>query len=170
MATTADDPFATLAELMGRLEWTLDANEEGTATGALEDLSNWARHYGRNWDATAAPRLVKTLVLSAAVRYMRNPDGYTTSRAGDETVGWAEHGSQTGNANFLDHEIAALKALARPNATFGTGILTAYGPQRLYGPDGLPPVAGRRYFNPDGTVPVEGGGDPFHLYSDETPW
>lgn len=149
------DPFATLVELKGRLEWTLDADEERAATGALEDLSEWARYYGRNWEVAASPRLVKTLVLGAAARFMRNPDGYTQSRAGDETLGWTDRGVESGTATFARHEIDALRALVRP-AAFGTLSMTAWGPQRMVAADGM--------------VPVAGGGDKFPLFSDGTPW
>jgi len=149
------DPFATLIELQGRLEWTLDADEERAALGVLEDLSAWARHYGRNWDALTAPILVKTLVLGAAARFMRNPDNYTTSRAGDETVGWTDRGAEVAAQPFTPSEIVALKALVRPVA-FGSVSMTAWGPQKLDATVGL--------------VPVVGGGDPFPLFSDATPW
>lgn len=151
----ATDPFATLIELKGRLEWTLDADEERAATGVLEDLSSWARHYGRNWTSVNAPILVKTLVLGAAARFMRNPDNYTTSRAGDETVGWTDRGAEAAAQPFTDSEIIALKLLVRPVA-FGSVSMTAWGPQSQRVPDGL--------------VPVVGGGDPFPLFSDATPW
>jgi hypothetical protein len=165
------DPFATLDELQGRLEWTLNADEEGTGTGALEDLSNWARFYGRNWEADAAPRLVKTLVLSAAAQFMRNPDAYVTSRAGDEAVSWPDRGVAAGTATFATSAIKALKLLARPTGGFGTGIMTAWGPQKLYGSDGrLPPVAGEKWAPAEGEVPLEGGQSPFPLFNDETPW
>ena len=163
------DPFATLDELKGRLEWTLDADEERAADGALVDLSAWARHYGRNWEADAAPILVKTLVLGAAARFMRNPDNYTTQRTSDETVGWTDRGAQAAAAPFTDTEIAALKLLVRPVA-FGSVSMTAWGPQRLRGSDGLTPVAGELQFTEDGLVPVEGGGDPFPLFDNEEPW
>ena len=166
------DPFATLIELKGRLEWTLDADEERAAEGALEDLSNWARYYGRNWEADAAPRLVKTLVLGAAARFARNPDAYITSRAGDETVGWTDRGAESGTAKFAAHEITALKLLARPTGAFGTGIMSAWGPTKLYGSDGrLPPVAGEKWAPAEGEVPLEGGGEPFPLFSsDDDTW
>lgn len=163
------EPFATLIELKGRLEWTLDADEERAATGALEDLSNWARHYGRNWEADAAPLLVKTLVLGAAARFMRNPDNFTTSRDGDETVSWTDRGAQAAAQPFVESEIIALKALVRP-VVFGSVGMTAWGPQRLRGADGLTPVAGESPFTEDGLVPVEGGGDPFPLFSNDEPW
>ena len=163
------EPFATLIELQGRLEWTLDADEERAATGVLEDLSAWARHYGRNWDALTAPILVKTLVLGAAARFMRNPDKYTTSRAGDETVGWTDRGAEAAAQPFIPSEIVALKALVRPVA-FGSVSMTAWGPLRLRGSDGLTPVAGELQFTADGLVPVQGGGDPFPLFDNKTPW
>ena len=81
------EPFATLDELKFRLPWTLDTDEERDASGALEDASDLARGYGRDWvDAPDAPRLVRTLVLKAVKRYMNNPEGITQSRAGDETL------------------------------------------------------------------------------------
>jgi hypothetical protein len=148
-------PFATLNELKGRLEWTLDTAEERAATGALEDLSEWARYYGRNWEVNASPRLVKTLVLGAAARFMRNPDSYTLSRAGDESLGWTDRGAESGTATFTKNEIEALRMLVRPVA-FGTAAMTAWGPMRTVAPDGM--------------VPVAGGGDKFPLFSDDTPW
>jgi len=53
-------------------------------------------------DAVDGPRtelltrsLVRTLVLRCAARYMRNPDGYVTSRAGDETLTWSDIGASS---------------------------------------------------------------------------
>lgn len=107
------DPFATLEELEARLEWTLDDGERRIAQGALESLSDDARFYGRAWlNAQSAPRQVKNLVLKAASRFMRNPDGYTTSRAGDETLAWTDRGENSGEAEFTEREIKALKAMA----------------------------------------------------------
>ena len=66
------EPIATLKELIQRLDWTLDADELRIAAGALEDASDLARGYGRDWDTESAPRLVRTLVLKARKRYMNN--------------------------------------------------------------------------------------------------
>ncbi|MFF4510596.1 hypothetical protein [Streptomyces mirabilis] len=99
--------FATLDELKARLDWTLDADEERIATSALEDASDLASfHAGRDWPAPAsAPRLVRTLVLKACKRFMDNPQGYTQSRAGDETLGWNDsQGENAGTVYFTGDE------------------------------------------------------------------
>ena len=104
--------YATLDELKGRLDWTLDTDEERIATGALEDASDLAAHYGRDWEEGSAPRLVRTLVLKASARYMRNPGGYTQSRAGDETLGWNDSaGENAGTVYFTDEEQKLLGSL-----------------------------------------------------------
>ncbi|WP_234373371.1 hypothetical protein [Streptomyces sp. H-KF8] len=50
---------------------------------ALDDASDLAATYGRDWPEDTAPRLVNTLATKSAARYLRNPNGYTQSRAGD---------------------------------------------------------------------------------------
>lgn len=112
-----DDAYATVDEVQARLEWTLDTGERNVAQGALEELSDWARHYGRHWPVATVPASVKRLVIRAAARYMRNPDGYEQSRAGDETVIWNHAANTPGSAEFSDMEIKAIKATARPLAS-----------------------------------------------------
>lgn len=149
------EPFATLAELQDRLDWTLSPDEERIARGALEDASDLAREYGKNWtDAASAPRLVRTLVLTACTRYMRNPDGYTTSRAGDETLAWGELGDKAGSVYFTEAEQRMLGGKAGRSGLHSV-LVSSWGPQRSA---------------PVGMVPVEGGGDPVPLYSSEEPW
>lgn len=148
------EPFATVDELKARLDWDLEPDEERAAAGALEDLSEWARYHGRNWTKDNAPRLVRSIVLSAAARYMRNPDGYTQSRAGDETLAWTDRGHESGSAYLTRNEIESIKRLARP-ATFGTVVVSAWGPQRSR------PSAGY--------VPTPGGA-PFPYYAGPGPW
>lgn len=83
------------------------------ATGALEDASDLAATYGREWGEDTAPRFVRTLVLKSAVRYVRNPNGYTQSRAGDETLAWSDaHGRDSGSVYFTRDEIRLLEELA----------------------------------------------------------
>lgn len=149
-------PFAEISELQGRLDWTLDVDESRIGTDALIDLSDWARHYGREWpDPALAPRLVKTLVLSAAARYVRNPEGYVQSRAGDETVILPDRGDEAGAATFNTREIKALQALAGKTGIVSVAV-TAWGPQRNMGAS---------------YVPVGYGGDPFPLYANaDDPW
>jgi hypothetical protein len=108
------DTLATVDDLIDRLEWTLDSDEERAAIGALEDLSDDARFYGSDvWqDQATAPAQVQRLVLKAAARWMRNPDGYTQSRAGDETLAWGNRGEASGSPTFTENEIKMLVALA----------------------------------------------------------
>lgn len=107
------DPFASLEELENRLDWTLDEGEERVAETALEDASDLARAYGREWDVLTAPRLVRTLVLKAASRYMKNYQGYILSRAGDETVQWSDKaGEDMGTVYFSKPEVKLLQELA----------------------------------------------------------
>lgn len=107
------DMIASLEELQARLDWTLPVEEEGVARGALTDLSEDARTYGQaGWTSITAPALVKSLVLRAAARYMRNFEGFAQSRAGDETVVWMEHDRAPDTAEFSQAEIARLADLA----------------------------------------------------------
>jgi len=150
--------FATLDELRDRLDWTLDPDEERLAASALEDASDEARMHGRDWTTEHAPRLVKTVVLKAVVRYLRNPDGYVSSRAGDETLTWSDRGDpNAGAVSFTRDEIALLRELAGKRAGLTSAPITAWSqrPHR-HGP---------------GYVPVDGGGTVFPLFSHEDdPW
>lgn len=153
------EAFAELSDLKDRLDWTLDENEERIATTALEDLSDEARFYGKPWtDPALAPRMVRKMVLAAAVRYMRNPDGYTTSRAGDETLSWNEQrDGQAGSAHFTDIEIKALRRMAG-----ATGLVTV--PMTHFGKMRTQP-------GDAGWVSTGEGNKPFPLFRDATdPW
>lgn len=88
------ESVVSLEELQARLEWTLDADEERIAMLALERLSDEAAAIGdAGWvTPQSTPNQVKRIIIAAAARWLRNPDLYATSRAGDEGVGWhAEH-------------------------------------------------------------------------------
>lgn len=151
------DPFATVVELQERLDWTLSDGEQKVALGALEDLSEWARHYGRDgWDATNCPSMVKRLVLGAAARFMRNPEGYQTSRAGDETVDW-QRSDNPGTASFNTQEQRAIWRIANPGSTGLHSLqIAAYS-------------GGAKV--DDNYVPVgDGDGEPFPFYSNGGPW
>lgn len=152
--------FATLDELKNRLDWTLDADEERIAQAALEDASDLACHYGKEWaDAPSAPRMVRTLVLRACKRYMDNPQGYNQSRAGDETLGWSDKAPQAGDAagsvHFNKGEQALLRGLAGGRPGIYSAPISAWGPQRK---------------SPVGMVPVDYDGDPFPMFAGDEPW
>ena len=171
MTTPTSDAFASLDELKHRLDWTLSVDEERIGEAALEDLSNEARMHGRDWpDPVKAPRMLKTLVLKAAQRYMRNPEGYVQSRAGDETVSWSDNHAPQGSAEFSSTEIMLIERLAgKTGGTIGSAPVVAgdglnkyrTGYRDLY--DDCP--------SNEGYVPVVGGGKGFPLFrSDESPW
>lgn len=149
--------FATLTELQDRLEWDLDSGEQKVAAFALESLSDDARTFGReDWpEAPAAPRQVRNIVLKAAARYMRNPDGYITSRAGDETVTFTDRGHGSGSPEFTRDEIRQIQRLAGQRGL--VSVLIVHGSDKTTEREGL--------------VPVDYGGKKFPLYSsDESPW
>lgn len=155
------EPLATLDDLKGRLDWTLDADEERVAEAALEDASDMARHYaGRDdwYDAASAPRMARTLVLKACKRHMNNASGYTQSRAGDETLGWNDSaGENAGTVYFTADEIKTLAGLGGRRPTLGSVPIVAWEAK---------PVADA------GLVPVDyEGGDPFPFFADPSePW
>lgn len=144
------DTIATTDDLQARLDWTMDSGELGVAQGTLDDLSDDARYYGDvNWDSGTAPRQVKNLILRAAARYMRNPDGYTQSRAGDEMLQWAD--GTTNNAAFNAQEITMLGDIAgRSRSTVHSVEMVAYDPKRR---------KRARYINPHTRWMGEGRGD-----------
>jgi len=150
--------FATLDELKARLDWTLDADEERIATSSLEDASDLARGYaGRDWTSSTAPRLVRTLVLKACKRYMTNPQGYTQSRAGDETLGWNDtQGENAGTVYFTGDEQKMLAELGGRKTGLVSAEITAWNGRIHRGP---------------GYVPAAGSSKQFPLFADEVePW
>jgi hypothetical protein len=154
--------FATLDELKARLDWTLDADEERIANSALEDASDLATHYaGREWPEGAAPRMVRTLVLKAAKRYLNNPAGYTQSRAGDETLGWNDsQGEDAGTVHFTGDEQRLLREIGGRKPGLVSVPVTAWNSVRRPVVVGLVPVAQPA---PDAK--------PFPLFGDEVePW
>lgn len=141
------EPFAELEELLARLDWDLSTQELSMAEGALEDASNLVRAEGRNWTRENAPALAKTITLAAARRYMVNPDGYTQSRAGDETLAWAEQGDNAGTVYLTKGEIKLIHRIVRPSGLHSVPLV-AWGPIAAPTPQ---PVQ----------VPIEDGSKPF---------
>lgn len=82
--------LASVADLEARLGRQLDQIERVRALAVLEDVSSLARDVaGRtflNEAGTAIeglPSTVRSVVIKAAERAMRNPDGYTAESVGD---------------------------------------------------------------------------------------
>lgn len=147
------DSFASLFDLTDRLDWTLSDDETRVAEAALEDASELACLYGRpTWTKANAPRQLKTLILRSVVRYMRNPEGYIQSRAGDETVIWSDTRTPGGTFEFTADEQALIGQLAGRTKAFGSVPITAWGTNLRRGA---------------GFVPVEGTGKPFPLFAED---
>lgn len=151
------EALVTIEELTPKLPFTMDADEAREAEGALEYLSDDARLYGRRTWATPAttPRQVKNLILRACVRHMKNYEGYTQSRAGDESVSWTDRGEAAGAAYFTEREIRALKTIAGNSAFYSVNAV-AHGKSDRY---------------IEGLVPDEGSNEPIQMFaSDGDPW
>jgi hypothetical protein len=77
---------------------------------------------------------------------MRNPDGYTQSRAGDESLAWNDAaGENAGTVYFTEGEIKLLRSLAGKTPTLASAPISAWGPQRK-APIGLVPTRGGKSF------------------------
>lgn len=139
MSTT--DPFASLEELKARLDWELDTDEVRIASSALVDASDLARFYGKEWDTTTAPRLVKTLVLKACKRYMDNPAGFVISRAGDETL-TRHDDADSGDVHFTKDEQRLLADLAGVKGGIFAVEVQAWKTKLPEGGNGYVPVSG----------------------------
>ena len=152
---TADEPLATLEDLRLRLDFALDADEERVGRAALEDLSNEARALGSpSWSTpNSTPSYVRTLILKAASRYLKNVEGYVQSRAGDESVQWAEIPGIMGTASFTADEERKIASQARPSALINSNTY-AYSNRR----------AGYGFV--EYMVPVHGGGQWFPFLDD----
>lgn len=154
------EPLATIAELAERLGFVMDEDETREALGALQDLSDDARHYGSDaWQTPAeAPRPVVNLVLRAARRHMKNPDGFTSSRAGDESVAFNEKGEDAGSAVFTRAEQDRL-------AEWGGSKKVGFWSVGAY-------AYGRKFRKRvEGLVPDEASNEPIQMFScDEEPW
>ena len=152
--------LVTLDELSARLPFALDEDESREAEGALADLSFDAQSFGSaNWTEPAVtPQAVKNLIVRAAARHMKNYEGYTVSRAGDETVQWAEQ-DVAGQATFTDEEKRMLRQMGGRGPFIGGVGVYAYTNKPA-----LPAVA-----VPVDYAPLMRTSD-FPLFADEEPW
>src|SRR6478736_282184 len=105
-------PFATLQELKDAVEFEVDDGLARLATGTLDEVSDLIRTHGLNWEPESAPGFIKKLTIKATARFLRNPDAYTTSRAGDEMLGWRDQGEEAGGAFLTRAEIGAIRRLS----------------------------------------------------------
>jgi hypothetical protein len=113
-----EEALISLDELADVLDWEMSDEERRLASGVIESLSDEARLTGSTaWlGAYCTPGPVRRIVRTAAARFMRNPDGYVQSRAGDETVVWSDKTRPV--AEFTETEVNAIRSYAgRGNVT-----------------------------------------------------
>jgi hypothetical protein len=81
-------PLAQVEDLADRLGRDLtDASEVRRAAAALDDASGMVRdESGRDWVDDPAPQPLVTVVLAAALRVLRNPEGYLSQTTGPFSV------------------------------------------------------------------------------------
>jgi hypothetical protein len=142
-------PFATLTELKDAVEFEVDDGLARLATGTLDEVSDLIRTHGLDWDTDNAPGYVKRLTIKATARFLRNPDAYTQSRAGDETLGWRDQGEEAGGAYLTRAEIEAVRRLSGSSGFASVQV-----------------IGWRTASRPNLYVPVEGGGKPFPFRPD----
>lgn|SRR5690606_2766567 len=83
-------PLATVADLEARLGREFDETETARATALLEDASALVRDVaGKTWidpeteELLPVPGSIRWVVLRAAERAVRNPEGFSAESAGD---------------------------------------------------------------------------------------
>lgn len=147
--------LASLEELQASIEWTLSEEEAGLAAHALEHASELVKLYGLPWTPASVPPLVKRIVISATARFLRNPDGYVQSRAGDETVAWSpDSAAASGGVTLTKDEIDIVEKFAG-RSTLDSWELSAWGPSTYPNPRGYTDY-----------VPTQPPGDPFPFWGE----
>lgn len=147
--------LATLDELQASIEWTLSEDETGLAAYALEHASELVKTYGLPWTPESVPPLVKHIVIAAAAKFLRNPDGYSQSRAGDETVAWSSEAA-SGGVTLTPDQIDLCERMAG-RSSLDTWEVTAWGPSTY------PRSRGYTEY-----VPTQPGTTPFPFWGE--PW
>lgn len=152
-------PLTSVTEVDKGLDFDLEDDLSHIAMTAIEDLSDDARYFGLStWTSPeTTPVQVCRLVRRAAIRYMKNYEGYVTSRAGDETLVWSDLGDQAGSPYFTDQEKTMLASYQMGRATLTTAGISAWGTK-------IRPVSA-------GLVPTGANSKPFPLFaSEDSPW
>ncbi|WP_327073324.1 hypothetical protein OG196_15150 [Kitasatospora purpeofusca] len=76
-------PLATVDQLTARLGYPLTGPDLTMAEAALADASAMVRAHGLPWtDPATVPDVVRSVVLAAAERRVRNPEGYRMEMQG----------------------------------------------------------------------------------------
>ncbi|SCL33023.1 Phage protein Gp19/Gp15/Gp42 [Micromonospora nigra] len=136
-------PLAPVAELERRLglaPGTLAGSDLVRAGVALEDASTLVRaEAGTDWLAedgvtVTAPAVVLTVVLGAALRAYRNPDGYSGESVGEYSYQYAREAT---SGYLTSAEVAIVRRAAGKLA--GSGVYTVRTPSAYVNPDAPEP-------------------------------
>lgn len=121
------EPLADLDQLTVRLGYQLDPTESALALAALSDASAMVRAYGLPWtDPATAPAVVVSVVLAAAERRVRNPEGYRAESQGGYQYQLPAM-APTGVA-LTDAEIRLIRAEAGAGGLYAVPIVRFGGP------------------------------------------
>lgn len=123
------EALVSIEELKERISLTLSPADEREALMALETLSDAARRLGLpTWTTPEnTPDAVKRLIIKATNRYLKNYEGFTQSRAGDETLAWTDLGDKAGSPYFTDGEKEDLAECSGRGGGLQTAPVIAWG-------------------------------------------
>ena len=120
--------------------------------GYLDVVSDAAVYVSRDWLEPEVPGPVRRIVATALARFVRNPDRFQQSRAGDEMVTWQESDIEW----FTPAEIERLARYAkvRKAPAFGSIQMSAHGTRPPRADVDVPtlPVPGRFPFLDPGSL------------------
>lgn len=116
--------LATVDDVAARIEEDITPALEKLIVSALEEASDLARYYGKEWESEEdAPPTVRRIVAAAAARWVRNPDGFSQNRAGDESLSWHEVKYDPGTIYLTDLEVERIQRLVTPVKLPGFGSI-----------------------------------------------
>ena len=120
--------LATVEELESRLGYPLEGEDRTMAEAVLADISAIVRTYGLPWpDPATAPDVVKTVVLAASERKMRNPEGFRSEIEGTYQY-HLPAGAVTGTAltdaerRLIQHSVGLGGVFSVPIASHGGAV------------------------------------------------
>lgn len=111
MLVDEEIPLVDIEEVINRLGSAYRQDMRPALTGWIRDLSELARHYSgmHSWNQFNVPGWVKAHMYAVLVDYGQNPEGFASSRAGDEGVTW--HPGAKPKIDFSKAVIAELRAI-----------------------------------------------------------
>ena len=151
--------FPSIDDVKRRLEEDTTPQMDSMIQEGLRDALDLCQEYGNStWDENTLPERIGRLCAKAVARWIRNPDGFAQSRAGDETLMWQDQ-ERPGEVHFTEDEIAMIQRIAQPQqlSGFGTIQMLAYGDAPVNPEIRIPVMDGHRTMPWWGPTPPTGG-------------